>query len=69
MCIRIMVLTIEEKATAALRIKVPQQYTKTAFCQETGEVDGCSGLTNATFDIIYGDLFQNLKLITKSVLQ
>jgi hypothetical protein len=69
MCIGIMILTIEEKTAASLRIKVPKQNTKTAFSEEAGEVDGCSGLTDATFDIIYGDLFQELKLITKSVLQ
>jgi len=65
MCICIMILMIEEKATAALRIKVPQQYTKTAFCQETSQINGCRGLAYATFDIIYGNLFQKLKLITK----
>ena len=65
MCICIMILPVEEEATASLRIKVPQQYTKTAFCQETSQVNGCSGLAYTTFDIIYGNLFQELKLITK----
>jgi hypothetical protein len=64
-----MILPVEEKATASLRIKVPQQYTKTAFCQETSQVNGCSGLAYTTFDIIYGNLFQELKLITKVGLQ
>ena len=65
MCICIMILTIEEKATPPLRIKVPQQNTKTAFCQETSQVNGCGGLAYTAFDIIYGNLFQKLKLITK----
>ena len=69
MCICIMILTIEKKATASLRIKVPQQYTQTAFCQETSQVDGCSGLAYATFDIINSNLFQSLKLLTKVRLQ
>jgi hypothetical protein len=66
MCIIIMVLPAEEEAAAALRIKVPKQYTQTALGQEAGQVDGCCGFSNATFDIVYGNLFQKLNLITKS---
>jgi len=65
MCVDVMILAVEEEAAASLRIKVPQQYAQTTFCQETGEVYGSSGLANATFDVIYGDLFQNLKLVSK----
>ena len=69
MRICIVILTIEEKAAASLRIKVPQQYTKTAFCQETSQVNGCSGFADTALDIIYSNLFQNLKLLTKVDLQ
>lgn len=39
MCIIVTILPVEEETAAALRIKVPKQYTKTALSQETGEVD------------------------------
>ena len=65
MCICIMILTIEEKATAPLWIKIPQQHTKTGFCQETSQVNGGGGLSHAALDIIYGNLFQKLKLLSK----
>ena len=65
MCVDVMILAVEEEAAASLRIKVPQQYAETAFCQETSQVNGRSGLAYATFDIIYGDLFQKLKLVSK----
>ena len=65
MCVDVMILAVEEKAAASLRIKVPQQHAQTAFCQETGQVNGCGGFAYATFDIIYGDLFQKLKLVSK----
>src|SRR6185503_17814144 len=65
MCVDVMILAVEEEAAASLRIKVPQQYAETAFCQETSQVNGCSGLAYATFDIIYGELFQKLKLVSK----
>jgi hypothetical protein len=35
----IMILAVEEKATASLWIEVPEQYTKTTFGQEAGQVD------------------------------
>ena len=69
MRIGIMILAIEKETAASLRIKVPKQHAKTAFSQETGQVYGCSGFANATFDIIYGDLFQNLKLSRGRVLK
>jgi hypothetical protein len=64
MCIIILILSVEKITAASLRIKIPQQYTKTAFSKETGEINRSSGFSNAPFDIIYGDLFQDLKLVT-----
>jgi len=69
MCMIVVILTVEEKTAAALRVKVPKQYTKAAFGQVAGQVDRSSGFSDASLDIIYGDLFQKLKLITKLQLQ
>ena len=65
MSIIITILPVEEETAATLRIQVPEQNTKTAFCQETGKVDWSCGFSNATFNIIYGNLFQKLNLMTK----
>jgi hypothetical protein len=64
MCVDIMILMIEEKATAALRVKIPEQNAETILSEEASQVYGCGGLTNATFDVIYGNLFQASKLIS-----
>ena len=66
MSVIIVILTIEEEAASTLWIKVPKEDAKTTFGQEAGQVYGCCGFSNASLDIVYGDLFQNLKLITKS---
>ncbi len=66
MRISITILPVKEETTATLRIKVPKQNAKTAFGQETGQVNGCSGFSNASLDIVYGNLFQNLNVIPKS---
>ena len=68
MRIDIMILPVKEKTAATLRIKVPKQNTKSTFGQETGQVNRCGGFANATLDIIYGDLFQKLKLSTRGLL-
>lgn len=65
MCIIVVVLAIEEITAASLRVQVPKHYTKTALSEEAGQVDGCSSFTNAPFDVINGDFFQKVKLITK----
>ena len=65
MRIEILILTIEEETAATLRVKVPKQNAQPAFGKETSKVNGCCGFTNATFDVIYGDLFQKI-LVTFS---
>ena len=65
MCIGITILTVEEETAAALRIQVPEQNAKATFGQEAGQVYRCGGFSNASLDIIYSNLFQNLNLITK----
>jgi hypothetical protein len=65
MCIGIVILPVEKETAASLRIQVPEQNAKAAFSQETGQVNGSGGLSYATLDIIYSDLFQKLKLVTK----
>ena len=64
MCIIIMILPAEEETASTLRVKVPKQYTKPTLSQEAGQVDGCCGFSNASFNTIYGNLFQKLNLIT-----
>jgi hypothetical protein len=61
----IMILPVEEKAAAPLRVKIPEQDTETTLGQVTGQVNRSSGFSNASLDIINGDLFQKLKLMTK----
>ena len=61
-----MILTIEKETAATLWIKVPEEDAESAFGQEAGQVYRCCGFSNASLDIVYGNLFQNLKLITKS---
>jgi hypothetical protein len=61
----IAILPTEEITTAALGIKVPEQYAQAPAGKKTGKVYGCSGFSNASFNVVYGDLFQNLKLLTK----
>lgn len=65
MCIIIMVLPAEEEAATTLRVKVPKQDTKTTLGQEAGQVNGCCGFSNASFNTIYGNLFQKLNVMTK----
>jgi hypothetical protein len=65
MCIGIAILPVEEETAAALRIQVPEQDAETTFGQEAGQVYGCCGFSNASLDIVYSNLFQNLNLITK----
>ena len=64
MRIQVLILTVEEETAATLRVKVPKQNAQPAFGKETSKVYGCCGLTDATFDVIYGDLFQKLKLVS-----
>jgi hypothetical protein len=59
-----MILTIEEKAAATLRVKIPEEDTETAPGKKTGKVDGRSSLANTTLDIINSNFFQQLKLLT-----
>ena len=66
MGIIIMILPVEEETAAPLWIKVPKQDTQATFGQEAGQVYGCCGFSNASLDIVYGNLFQNLKLVPKS---
>ena len=65
MCIVVVILAIKKEAAASLRVEVPEQYAKTALGQEACEIYGCGGFANASLDIINGDLFQRLKLVTK----
>jgi hypothetical protein len=60
-----MILTVEEKTTATLRIEVPEQYAKAALRKEAGQVDRSSGFANSTLNIIYCNFFQKLNLVTK----
>jgi hypothetical protein len=59
------ILTVEEITAASLRVKIPKQNTKTALSEQAGQVNRSSGFANAPFDIIDGNLFQKLNLITK----
>jgi hypothetical protein len=54
----IMILAIEEEAAATLWIKIPKKNAEAAFGEEAGQVYGCCGFSNASLDIVYGDLFQ-----------
>ena len=65
MGIIITILPVEEETAASLRIKVPKQDTKTTTGQEASQVNGCGSFANATFNIIYSNLFQKLNLMTK----
>ena len=60
----ILVLLVEEEATTALWVHIPKQNAKAAFGQETGQVNRSGGFSDASLDVIYGYLFQNLKLFT-----
>jgi hypothetical protein len=62
----IVILLVEEEAAPTLWIKVPKQHAQTTFSQEASQVYGCCGFSNASLDIVYSNLFQNLKLVTKS---
>jgi hypothetical protein len=64
-CIVVAILPTEEVTTASLWIEVPKQHTQAPAGKKTGKVYGCSGFSNASFDVVYGDLFQSLKLLTK----
>ena len=65
MSVIILVLLVEEKAAAALLVQIPEEDAVSAFCQIAGEIDGCSGFSYSSFYIIYGDCFQEPKLIHK----
>lgn len=65
MSVIIFILLVEEETASALRVHIPKQNTETTFSQETGQVNRSSGFSNASLDVIYSDLFQNLKLFTK----
>jgi hypothetical protein len=65
MRIIIMILAVEEVTAAALRVEVPEQDAETAPGEKAGQVDGSGGFANASLDVIDGNLFQELKLITK----
>jgi len=60
MCIVIAILPAEEETAAALRIQIPEQHAHTSFCKKAGQVYGCGGFPNSTFDIINGNLFQKI---------
>ena len=59
-CMIIAVLPAEEKTTAPLRVEVPKQNTQASFCKKAGKIYGCGGLSNASLNIVYGDLFQRI---------
>lgn len=65
MCIIVMILTVEKVTAASLWVKIPKQYTETTLGQETGKVDRSSGFSDTSFDIIDGNFFQKLNLMTK----
>ena len=65
MGIIILMLPVEKETAAALRVQVPKQHAKTATGKVASQVDGCSSFANTSFDIINGNLFQKLKLMTK----
>ena len=60
MCIVISVLSAEEETTASLRIKIPKQHAFPFFSKKAGQVYGCCGFSNASLDVVYGDLFQKI---------
>jgi hypothetical protein len=65
MSVVIVILPVKEVTAATLWVEVPEQYTKTDLSQVTGEVYGCGSFSYSPFDIIDGNFFQKLKLITK----
>jgi len=60
MRIIVSILPVEEETTAALRIKVPEQHAHASFSKKAGQVHGCCGFSDASLDVIYGDLFQKM---------
>ena len=66
MCMIVLILLIKEETAASLWVQVPKQYTKSAFSQETGQVNRSGGFSDASLDVIYGYFFQHLKLSTKA---
>lgn len=60
MCKIIAILPAEEKTTASLGIEVPKQDAQASFCKKAGKIYGCGGFSNASLDIVYGDLFQRI---------
>ena len=65
-CVIVMILAVEEITAAALGVEIPKQYTKATLGKKAGQVDRSSGFSNASFDVIDGNLFQKLNLITKA---
>jgi hypothetical protein len=61
-----MILTIEEETAASLWIEVPEENAESAFGQETGQVYGCCGFSNAPLDIVYSNLFQKYWILFRS---
>jgi hypothetical protein len=61
-----MILTIKEEAATALGIKIPEEDAESAFGQEAGQVYGCCGFSNASLDIVYGNLFQKYWILFRS---
>jgi hypothetical protein len=64
MCMIVLILPVKEETAASLGVHIPKQNTKSAFGQETGQVNRSCGFSNASLYVIYGNLFQNLKLFT-----
>lgn len=56
----ITILAAEEKTTAALRIEIPEQDAQTSLGKKAGKIYRCGGFSNASLDVVYGDLFQRI---------
>ena len=65
MRIVIMILAVEEEAASSLWVEVPQQNTEPVFCQQASQVYSSGSFANASFDVIDGDLFHVMNLVTK----
>jgi len=60
MCMVVAILSAEEKTAAPLGIEVPKKNAQTSFSKKAGQIYGCGGFSNASLDIVYGDLFQRI---------
>ena len=54
------ILATEEKTTSSLGIEVPKQNAQASFGKKAGKIYGCGGFSNASLDVVYGDLFQRV---------